>query len=368
MTGRGPAATSVGPRSDSLDEMSQPPVIDPDQVPLDAILLDVRSADELAAGMIPDAVHVPLGDLPDGAEHLKGRTIVTYCAGGVRSTLAARILSEHGYGWVASLRGGIDDWRRDGREIEHPDSGDPLGRYARQMILPGVGRDGQQLLADATVSIVGLGGLGSPVGMYLAGAGVGTLRLIDGDVVDLTNLHRQPVHDETGISLPKVDSAANVLRKLNGLVHVETHREVVDETTSLRLLGGSDVIVDATDRIPARYDLNEAAVELGVPLVHASVFRFEGRVTVFHPPEGPCFRCLHPAEPAPGSVPTCESAGVLGAVPGVVGAMQATEVLKLLLGIGTPLVGSMLVYDALSQESITFRVPRVPDCPTCGAV
>lgn len=348
--------------------MSQPPVIDPDQIPLDAVIMDVRAPEELAGGVIPGAVNVPFTDLPAGAEHLKGKTIITYCAGGVRSGLAARILSENGYGWVASLRGGIDDWRRSGKELEYLPDTDPLGRYARQMSLPGVGRSGQARLDEATVAIVGLGGLGSPVALYLAGAGVGTIRVIDGDVVDLTNLHRQPVHDETGISLPKADTAADVMMKLNSQVQVDAYREEVDEQTSLRLLGGVDVIVDATDRIGARYVINEAAVELGIPLVHASVYQFEGRLTVFEPPDGPCYRCLHPHEPDPESIPSCETGGVLGSVPATVGAMQATEVLKLLLGIGTPLVGQMLVYDALTQETITFRVPKDPDCPVCGSV
>lgn len=348
--------------------MSQPPVIDPDQVPLDAVVLDVRAPEELAGGTIPGAVNVPLADLPDGAEHLKGKTIVTYCAGGVRSALAARILSDNGYGWVASLRGGIDDWRRSGNDLEYPDDVDPMGRYARQIILPGVGRSGQARLAGSTVAIVGVGGLGSPIALYLAGAGVGTIRLVDDDVVDLTNLHRQPVHDETGISLPKVDRAADVMIKLNGQVKVEPHRETLDERNADRLLRGADVVVDATDRIPARYLINEAAVRLGIPLVHASVFQYEGRLTVFAPPDGPCYRCLHPHEPDPDTVPSCEVAGVLGVVPAVVGSMQATEVLKLLLGIGEPLIGQMLVYDALTQESMTFRVPRDPDCPVCGTV
>jgi molybdopterin/thiamine biosynthesis adenylyltransferase len=323
--------------------------------------------EELASGIIPDSVNVPLPDLPDGAEHLKGKTLITYCAGGVRSAIAARILAEHGFGWVASLRGGIDDWRRNDRPLEHPEGADPYGRYARQMLLPGVGRDGQDRLSAATVAIVGMGGLGSPVAMYLAGAGIGALRLIDGDVVDLTNLHRQPVHDETGIGLSKVDTAADVLIAINGQVHVEAHREDIDERNAMRLLGGADLIVDATDRIPARYAINEAAVEMGIPMVHASVFRFEGRLTVFHPPDGPCYRCLHPVEPEPGTVPTCEAVGVLGPVPAVLGSMQATEVLKLLLGIGTPLVGEMLVWDALTQETNTFRIPRTPDCAVCGA-
>ena len=340
--------------------------VDPDEVPADAVLVDVRSDDELAGGLIPGSVHVPLGSLPDGANAHLGRPIVAYCATGVRSLVAVRLLLDAGHASPASLRGGIDAWRHVGRPIEFPSAPDRYARYDRQMILPSVGRSGQERLAAATVAIVGAGGLGSPVATHLAAAGVGTLRLVDPDVVDLTNLHRQPIHDESGIGVAKVETARRRLRALNSTVTVEAHRVSLDADNATRLLGGVDVVVDATDRIPARYNLNDAAIALGVPLVHASVLRFEGRLTVFHPPAGPCYRCLHPVAPEPGSVPTCEVAGVLGVVPGVVGTMQATEVLKLLLGIGEPLVGTMVVYEALTQEIFRFRVPRNPSCGACG--
>ncbi len=239
-------------------------------------------------------------------------------------------------------------------------------RYARHIILPQVGVEGQRKLKAASVVVVGTGGLGSPIAMYLAAAGVGRLGLVDYDIVDATNLQRQIVHGESTVGMPKVASAAARLREINPHIHIETHAEPLTSHNALEILARYDVLVDGTDNFPTRYLLNDAAVMLGRPLVYGSIFRFEGQVSVFDATRGPCYRCLLPTPPPPRLVPSCAEAGVFGVLPGTIGTLQATEVLKLLLGIGEPLIGQLLLYDALSAEFERVIIPKRPDCPICG--
>lgn len=239
-------------------------------------------------------------------------------------------------------------------------------RYSRHLLLPEVGAAGQQRLSRSRVLIVGLGGLGSPLAIYLAAAGVGHLGLVDDDVVDSSNLHRQPLHGTSDLGRPKLESGIDRLRDLNPYINVTPHHARLTSENALELIKQYDVVADGTDNFPTRYLVNDASVLLGVPNVHASVFRFEGQVSVFGAPGGPCYRCLYPEPPPPGLVPSCAEGGVLGVLPGTVGTLQATEVLKLLLGIGEPLVGRLLMYDALSAGFETLEVPRNPDCPLCG--
>lgn len=245
-------------------------------------------------------------------------------------------------------------------------SRDELRRYSRHLILPQVGLEGQQRLKEASVIIVGTGGLGSPIALYLAAAGVGRIGLVDYDVVDVTNLQRQIVHSDATIGIPKVISAAQRLRDLNPLVTIETHDAPLTSRNALEVLSPYDVILDGTDNFPTRYLLNDAAVLLGKPLVYGSVYRFEGQVSVFAAAGGPCYRCLLPEPPPPHLVPSCAEAGVLGILPGTIGTLQATEAIKLILGIGEPLIGRLLLYDALDMTFDTITIPRRPNCPVCG--
>ncbi len=247
-----------------------------------------------------------------------------------------------------------------------PLSGAERTRYARHIILPQVGLAGQQKLKAASVLVVGTGGLGSPVAMYLAAAGIGRLGLVDYDVVDTTNLQRQVVHGESTVGVPKVESAAARLRDLNPHIHIEPYNTPLTSHNALGILARYDVIVDGTDNFPTRYLLNDAAVMLGKPLVYGSIYRFEGQVSVFDASKGPCYRCLLPAPPPPHLVPSCVEAGVFGVLPGTIGTLQATEALKLILGIGEPLVGRLLLYDALNAEFERITIPKRAGCPVCG--
>jgi sulfur-carrier protein adenylyltransferase/sulfurtransferase len=332
-----------------------------------ALLLDIREPFEFATGVIPGAVLVPQEQVPARIAEVApdlDRRIVVYCATGKRSLFVTRWLGEQGYTDVASMAGGIVAWGAEGHPVG-PATGAPDGRYARQLILPGVGEDGQRRLASARVLVVGAGGLGSPVLLYLGGAGVGTLGIVDDDTVEITNLHRQVAHTTPRVGMSKVRSAAMALADLNPDVHVEGYQGRLTEQNAVDLVAGWNVVVDATDDPAARLALNAASVANRVPLVHGSVYRWEGRVTVFSPPDGPCYVCLFPA-PSGADEPACAEAGVSGPVVGAVGAMQATEALKLLLGVGEPLVGRLLVYDGLTQGSSVLSYERNPECEVCS--
>lgn len=334
-------------------------------------VVDVREPDEHQQGAIPGARFLPRGVLerdiglvvPD-----KATPLVLYCAGGSRSALGAAALAQMGYTDVRSLAGGFERWKAEG----HP-WGDPGGltadqrvRYARHVRLPEVGEAGQLELLGARALIIGAGGLSSPAAIYLAAAGVGTIGVVDDDVVDASNLQRQVLHNFDRIGMPKVDSARETLSALNPDVKVETHRERLRAANALDIMSGYDVVIDGGDNFPTRYLINDAALHLSVPVVHGSIFRFEGQVSVFDPWEGPCYRCLYPEPPPPELAPSCAEAGVLGVLPGVVGSIQAMEALKVVLGIGDTLAGRLLVYDALEQDFSTLTVTRRPDCAACG--
>ncbi len=334
------------------------------------VIIDIREPHEMATGIVPGAALVPRGVLEKAMPQLAPdptTEVVLYCAVGNRSALAALVLGQMGYTAVSSMAGGIALWRIEQHPVESP-SGipDPQARYARHLALPEIGEQGQLRLQESRVLIVGAGGLGSPAALYLAAAGVGTLGIVDYDVVDVSNLQRQLLHDSTGIGARKTDSAAVTLARLNPGVVVETHPVRLDASNVVDIASGYDLIVDGTDSFPARYLLNDAAINLQIPMVHGSVLRFEGQMTVIAPYRGPCYRCLFAVPPPPELSPSCAEAGVLGAVPGVIGSLQAVEVVKMLLGIGEPLVGRLLVYDGLSAEMRVFSTVRDPDCPACS--
>src|SRR5262245_2756645 len=334
-------------------------------------VIDVREQDEFVQGSIPGARWIPRGYLELRIEEAvpdRDRPLVVYCAGGTRSALAARSLRELGYTHVKSLAGGFTAWKRAGYPFDIPVvlSPDQQIRYSRHTMLPEVGDKGQIALLKSRVLCIGAGGLGSPSSMYLAAAGVGTLGLVDDDVVDASNLQRQILHATDRIGVHKVESAAKTLNGLNPDVKVVQHRTRLDSSNALDILAGYDVIVDGADNFQARYLVNDAALKLGIPVVHASIFRFEGQITVF-PAEGrPCYRCLYPAPPPPEEAPSCAEAGVLGVLPGIMGVLQATEAVKILLGRGTTLAGRLLVYDALRTRFRELKLRADDACPTCG--
>ncbi len=334
-------------------------------------LVDVREPDEHASGAIPGSALIPLGELGARIEEAAAdpsEEIVLYCAVGSRSAVGALQLQQAGYQRVSSLAGGIVAWRDLGLPIEIPESpGDAWRvRYARHLVLPGVGVEGQKALGAARVLLLGAGGLGSPAAYYLAAAGVGTLGIVDDDVVDMSNLQRQILHGDSRIGDRKVDSAADALSDLNPEVEVVKHPERLAADNALEIMSGYDLVVDGADNFPTRYLVNDASLHLRIPVVHGSVFRWEGQATVFVPYEGPCYRCLFPVPPPPELAPNCEVAGVLGVLPGVIGSVQALEAAKLILGIGDGLVGRLLTYDSLSQEFTTLNFARDPECPACG--
>ncbi|MCJ7726228.1 MAG: molybdopterin-synthase adenylyltransferase MoeB [Acidimicrobiia bacterium] len=334
------------------------------------IVVDVRETHEMATGTLPGAYLVPRGMLEKAMPQIvpdPSTEVVLYCTVGNRSALAALVLEQMGYTAAASLAGGIALWRASGLPIEMPAStGDDDARYARHLALPQIGPAGQQRLGESRVLVVGAGGLGSPAALYLAAAGVGTLGIVDYDVVDVSNLQRQVLHDTSRIGSRKTDSAAITLARLNPGVVVETHTTRLDASNVAAIAAGYDVIVDGTDSFPARYLLNDAALNLGVPVVHGSVLGFEGQLMVVNPYQGPCYRCVFPEPPPPGLSPSCAEAGVLGAVPGVIGTLQAVETIKILLGIGEPLVGRLLVYDGLAADFRAFSIGRDPACVACA--
>ncbi|GHO96879.1 molybdopterin biosynthesis protein MoeB [Reticulibacter mediterranei] len=337
----------------------------------DFVLIDVREKYEWDEGHIPDALHVPRGFLELRIEEAvpdKSQQVVLYCAGGTRSLIAGSTLQQMGYDNVISMAGGFGQWKGSGFKFIQPRTMTEAQakRYSRHTLIPEVGEEGQFKLLDSKVLLIGAGGLGSPAAFYLAAAGVGTLGIIDADVVDDSNLQRQILHNTERIGQYKAESARQTLTALNPDVKVEVYLERLDETNVQRLVDEYDVIIDGTDNFPTRYLLNDAAIIANKPVVHGSVFRFEGQVTVFKPYDGPCYRCLFPEPPPPALAPSCSEAGVLGVLPGIIGLLQATETIKLLLGIGEPLVGRLLTYDALSGEFNELRLFRDPECAACG--
>ncbi len=336
-----------------------------------ALFLDVREADEYAQGAVPGAVHLPRGMLElqvEGRVPAKEHKIVVYCAGGTRSALAAQALGQLGYTDVASMAGGFNKWKDEGRDWVVPRTLDAAqrNRYQRHLLLPEVGEAGQQRLLESKVLLLGAGGLGSPAALYLTAAGVGTIGIVDMDVVDASNLQRQILHNLSRVGERKVDSAKETLTSMNPDVDVVTYDVRLGADNVLDIIGSYDVIVDGTDNFPTRYLLNDAALVKKIPVVHGSIFRFEGQATVFYPYEGPCYRCLVPEPPPAELAPSCAEAGVLGVLPGIIGSIQAVEAIKLLLHIGDPLVGRLLAYDALEQSFRTFKIRRDPLCPACG--
>jgi molybdopterin/thiamine biosynthesis adenylyltransferase/rhodanese-related sulfurtransferase len=339
----------------------------------DAALIDVREQDEIEQGIIPGAVTIPRGFLESRVEQAvpdKDARVVIYCAGGTRSAFAAKSLTELGYTNVASLAGGFNAWKDAGAPWQLPKSltPDQRRRYSRHLLIPEVGEAGQQKLLDARVLLVGAGGLGAPAALYLAAAGVGTLGVIDADAVDDSNLQRQVIHTTDRIGQPKVESARQTIEALNPDVTVVTHQVRLTKENALDLLAQYDIILDGSDNFATRYLINDACVLLGKPNVHGSIFRFEGQATTFVPDDetSPCYRCLFPEPPPPELAPSCAEAGVLGVLPGTIGMIQATEVAKLILGIGEPLIGRLLLYDALGMTFRELKIARDPDCPMCG--
>ena len=335
-------------------------------------IVDVREQHEYEEAHLPGAVHVPRGHLESRIESRvadKSRPVVLYCASGQRSALAANTLqSLLGYEDVASMTGGITLWKDRGYEVETPRVLTPQqkSRYSRHLLLPEVGLEGQLKLLDAKVLLLGAGGLGSPTALYLAAAGVGTIGIVDDDVVDVSNLQRQVIHNEETLGEPKVDSAAEAIRKLNPDVKVEKFATRLDASNVMEIIEGYDVIVDGVDNFPTRYLLNDATVRLRIPVVSASILGFDGQLAVFAPYEGPCYRCLYPTPPPAELAPSCGANGVLGVLPGTMGLLQATEVVKLITGAGDPLIGRLLLYDALATGFTELKVRRDPDCPICS--
>ncbi len=343
-----------------------------EQVTNGAVVVDVREAEEWASGHIPGAKHVPKsylesrieGIVPDRSQH-----VILYCQSGNRSAWAARtLLDDLGYARVESMTGGITLWKDRGYQVEIPRTltAEQRERYSRHLLLPEVGVDGQQKLLDAKVLLLGAGGLGSPAALYLAAAGVGTIGIVDNDEVDLSNLQRQVIHSSDRIGVPKVDSAEQTINALNPDVKVQKYALRLGPENIMDVLPGYDVVVDGLDNFPTRYLLNDASVRLGIPVVSAAILGFEGQLSVFKPHDGPCYRCLFPVPPPAELAPSCGANGVLGVLPGTMGLLQATEVVKLILGEGEPLIGRLLMYDALAARFTEVKVRRDPGCPICS--
>jgi molybdopterin/thiamine biosynthesis adenylyltransferase/rhodanese-related sulfurtransferase len=343
-----------------------------DELSNGAVVVDVREPEEWSAGHIPGAKHVPKsylesrieGAVPDRSAH-----VVLYCASGNRSAWAARtLLDDLGYEHVESMTGGFTLWKDRGYEVEQPRTltAEQRERYSRHLLLPEVGMEGQQKLLDAKVLLLGAGGLGSPAALYLAAAGVGTLGIVDNDDVDVSNLQRQVIHSTDRVGVPKVDSAEQTITALNPDVKVVKYPVRMDASNIMEMLRGYDIVVDGLDNFPTRYLLNDASVRLGIPVVSAAILGFEGQLSVFKPYDGPCYRCLFPVPPPAELAPSCGANGVLGVLPGTMGLLQATEVIKLILGEGDPLIGRLLMYDALAATVTEVKVRRDPDCPICS--
>jgi sulfur-carrier protein adenylyltransferase/sulfurtransferase len=339
----------------------------------EAVILDVRETDEWDAGHIPGAKHIPRGYLESRVEGVVGndrsQRVIIYCASGQRSALAANTLqSLLGYEDVASMNGGITLWKDRGYDVEKPVvlTKEQRDRYSRHLLVPEIGLEGQTKLLNAKVLLLGAGGLGSPTALYLAAAGVGTLGVVDDDEVDLSNLQRQVIHTTDRIGTPKVDSAEIAINGINPDVNVVKYRTRLDASNIMEIIEGYDVIVDGVDNFPTRYLLNDATVRLGIPVVSASILGFDGQLSVFKPHDGPCYRCLYPVPPPAELAPSCGANGVLGVLPGTMGLLQATEVVKLVVGAGEPLVGRLLLYEALGATFTELKVRRDPECPICS--
>jgi molybdopterin/thiamine biosynthesis adenylyltransferase/rhodanese-related sulfurtransferase len=335
-------------------------------------LIDVRELDEWEEGHIPGAVFVPRGFLESRIDQFvpdHDTPVILYCAGGSRSAFATKTLHELGYANVLNLAGGYTDWKRNGYPTQLPRTLTPeqRSRYSRHLLIPEVGEKGQLQLLDSRVLLIGAGGLGSPASLYLAAAGVGKLGIVDDDRVDSSNLQRQIAHSTERLGEWKAESAKRTMEALNPDVEVVPYLErLTSENVDRILADGWDVIVDGADNFPTRYLVNDASVWHDIPVVHGSIFRFEGQVTVFKPHEGPCYRCLFPQPPPPELAPSCAEGGVLGVLPGIIGSLQANEALKLALGIGDPLVGRLLLFDALELSFNEIKLKRDPTCPVCG--
>ena len=335
------------------------------------VVIDVREREEWTEGFIPGAKWIPRGFLEMRIEDQvpdKATPVILYCAGGTRSAFAARSLSELGYSNVASMAGGFAAWKRSGNDFDKPFILTPkqVERYSRHTMLPEVGEEGQIKLLKSRVLCIGAGGLGSPTALYLAAAGVGTLGMIDNDVVDESNLQRQIIHANDRVGMPKVESAAMTISKLNSDVKVIPHQARLLRENVLEIMSGYDVIVDGADNFQTRYLLNDAALKLNKPIVHASIYRFEGQVTCFIPDQGPCYRCLYPSPPPPDMAPSCQEAGVLGVLCGIIGSIQVNEAIKIILGKPNTLAGRLLIFDALKTKFRELKLRRDPNCPTCG--
>ena len=330
-----------------------------------AVVLDVREPDEYEQGAIPGALHIARGNLESNVESRvpdHDTPLIVHCAGGTRSAFAAKTLAEMGYTNVVSVAGGFNKWKDEGRDWKVPRALTPeqRNRYQRHILLPEVDIEGQLKLLDSKVLLLGAGGLGSPAALYLAAAGVGTIGIIDMDVVDASNLQRQILHNLERIGDRKVDSAKKTLSLINPDVNVVTYDVRLGADNVMEILDGYDVIVDGTDNFPTRYLVNDASVKLGIPVIHGSIFRFEGMVTVFDPKNGPTYRDMVPEPPPAEMAPSCAEAGVLGVLPGIIGSLQAVEAIKLLLDLGDPLIGRLLAYDSLEQSFREFKVRRDP--------
>ncbi len=336
------------------------------------VVVDVRETEEFVSGHLPAAKHVPRSYLETRIEGVvpdRSTPVILYCASGNRSAYAARTLKEDlGYEQVSSMTGGITLWKDRGYEVQVPRALTPeqRDRYSRHLLIGEIGVEGQQKLLDAKVLLLGAGGLGSPTALYLAAAGVGTLGIVDDDVVDLSNLQRQVIHTSERIGTPKVDSAEESIHALNPDVNVVKYRTRIDASNIVEIIEGYDVIVDGVNNFPTRYLLNDATVRLKIPVVSASILGFDGQLSVFKPYEGPCYRCLFREPPPAELAPSCGANGVLGVLPGTMGLLQATEVVKLILDIGDPAIGRLLLYDALGATLTEVKVHRDPDCPICS--
>ena len=335
------------------------------------VILDVRESDEWRQGHLEGALPLPRGFLEIKVETTvpdKNAPIIAYCAGGTRSLLAAKVMKEMGYQNVSSMAGGYGAWKNGGfkwvQDFQY--TPDQLIRYSRHFLLPEVGEDGQAKLLQAKVLLVGAGGLGSPAAYYLAAAGVGTLGIIDNDVVDVSNLQRQILHANDRVGMPKVESAKKTLEALNPDVKVIPYQAKLTSENIMEIIKDYDFVVDGCDNFPTRYLVNDACVLTGKPNVHGSIFQFEGQATVFYPKKGPCYRCLYPEPPPAELAPSCAEAGVLGVLPGLIGVIEALEAIKLILGKGEQLVGRLLCFNTLTMEINTLKLRRDPNCPMCG--
>jgi molybdopterin/thiamine biosynthesis adenylyltransferase/rhodanese-related sulfurtransferase len=335
-------------------------------------IIDVREQVEWDEGHIPTATLLPLAEVPARIAEVapdRDAPLLVHCRVGARSLRASAWLIQNGYTQVASMRASLLDWRNLGGAWQAPEqllTPAQQRRYGRQILIPEIGPAGQRRLLDARVLVIGAGGLGSPAALYLATSGVGTIGLVDDDVVDESNLQRQVLHAPDRVGMPKTESARMTLAALNPETNVVEHHERLDAGNVERLIGGYEVIVDGTDSFDARYVLNDAAVRLRKPVVHGSIYRWEGQVTTFIPYEGPCYRCLHPVQPPAELAPACDVAGVLGVLPGIIGLLQANEVFKLVLGVGETLAGRLVMFDAMASAFSEISISRDPACPACG--